>query len=732
MKYSTDKPIEKQEDDLLGRASFSNQLGKAIYGYEEESSLVIGLFGEWGTGKTSIINMVENEILRLSSNGNKEPFIIRFSPWNYTDKDNLISLFFESLQTKLKDFDTKKIYNSVRKALCDYANALDVLSYIPGVSPKVVEIIKAIAKGQGEWLEDTPDLDKSRKILEEELIKINRKIIVIIDDIDRLTNIQIRDIFQLVKQVADFPNVIYILVMDRNVVQSALTAVHEIDDGNEYLEKIIQIPLEIPQLSKEKLNNIFLNQLEAILKNTSIEVKIDNSYWNNIFANCISPYINNLRDVNRILNTFQFKYGVLQQETSFEDMIAITTLEVMEPKLYKWISTNKDTVCGGGFKRILETFNNKKIDYRVLYSNEFKKMELNPDITIKCISTIFPQFSRDVNEHIYFESNNSDLLKNMRIANKERFDIYFLCDLSDIKVSRNMINSWIFELEKKQLELVFNKINKNGEIEYFLNEIESLVGEIPYNRLSLIASVLIILNGKLYTKSSNNILVISAVDKINIIIERILDRLTTDDEKYQTLYLSLLNINQENIGAFSKLLISIGKSHGRFVENSESIENKIINLDYLQKIEKKYIEKVEFITSSVSISEINEFRAVFFLWKYIDERGLSNYVGELLNSEIDKLKFISTLACRWTGTTPGWSYYSNDYEKFISKKDIYDSIMNIDKNMLREFTELEQIKLASFVCNYDKGEFDHASEDEARELVKRWELEARIYNSNIK
>ena len=126
MKYSTDKPIEKQEDDLLGRASFSNQLGKAIYGYEEESSLVIGLFGEWGTGKTSIINMVENEILRLSSNDNKEPLIIRFSPWNYTDKDNLISLFFESLQTKfeslqtkLKDFDTKKIYNSVRKALCE-------------------------------------------------------------------------------------------------------------------------------------------------------------------------------------------------------------------------------------------------------------------------------------------------------------------------------------------------------------------------------------------------------------------------------------------------------------------------------------------------------------------------------------------------------------------------------------------------------------------------------------
>lgn len=76
-------------------------------------------------------------------------------------------------------------------------------------------------------------------------------------------------------------------------------------------------------------------------------------------------------------------------------------------------------------------------------------MGIIPNNAIKCISTIFPKFSRDVNENIYFESINSDLLKNMRIANKERFNIYFLCDLSDIKVSRNVINSWVFELEKK-------------------------------------------------------------------------------------------------------------------------------------------------------------------------------------------------------------------------------------------------------------------------------------------
>lgn len=723
MKYSTDKPIEKQEDDLLGRASFSNQLGKDIYGYEEKSSLVIGLFGEWGTGKTSIINMVENEILRLSSNDDKEPFIIRFSPWNYTDKDNLISLFFESIQTKLKEFDKKKIYNRVRKALSDYANALDVLSYIPGVSPKVVEIIKAIAKGQGEQLEDTPDLDKSRKNLEEELIKINKKIIVIIDDIDRLTNIQIRDIFQLVKQVADFPNVIYILVMDRNVVQSALTAFHEIDDGNEYLEKIIQIPLELPVLSKSKLDDILLKKLEDIIKNTSYKVNIDQMYWNRVFSNCISPYINNLRDINRIMNTFQFRYGILHNEISFEDMVAITTLEVLEPKLYKWIATNKEVVCPDSVNRVIDSFKNN--DYRKIYSDEFKKMKIDANRALKSIATIFPQISKDINENLYFEKSNFDMRKSMRIANKERFDIYFLSDLSDIKVSRNLINLCIFKFEKQQLRNVIKKINKDGEMVYFLEEMSSLVNDIPYNRLFLISSVLLSLQGEMKGETSNTILSISAEEKSNMVIEKILDRLEFDDERYRILYLAMLNINEINVGTFSRLLIYLGQVQGIFKNKLSTEEFQKNNIEYLQKIYIKFVEKVEYITSNVSTSKIIGFRPVFYLWKYVDEEGLSDYIQKTFETKVGKLKFISSLANKWVGNGIGWEYYSNEYVNYISDKEIYSIIMKFDKNMIDEFTEMEQIKLASFVCNYDKGEFDHVSEDEARELLKQWKLEVK-------
>ena len=88
---------------------------------------------------------------------------------------------------------------------------------------------------------------------------------MIIDDIDRLTNTQIRDIFQLVKQVGNFPNIIYVLSMDREVVCRALESVHDID-GAEYLEKIVQIPFEIPALLKPRLREIFLTNLENTVK----------------------------------------------------------------------------------------------------------------------------------------------------------------------------------------------------------------------------------------------------------------------------------------------------------------------------------------------------------------------------------------------------------------------------------------------------------------------------------
>lgn len=722
MNYSTDKPINTEEQDLLGRTTFSKQLGKAICEYNAKDGLVIGLFGKWGSGKTSVINMAENEINRLTKEDENKPLFMRFSPWNYSDKDNLISLFFQSLKNKIEIQDDEQIKNKLGKALRDYAEVFDVLSLVPVIGSGVATILKTLSQVQGTNLMQVPDLDKTKENLEQELIKANKKIIIVIDDIDRLNNSQIRDIFQLVKQVADFPNVIYMLVMDREVVCSALAEVHNID-GNEYLEKIIQVPFEIPKVRKTKLDDVLFTKLNQIINDLSHDVVLDKNYWGEVFENCISPYINTLRDVNRVVNTFRFRYVTLYQETSFEDMLGITTLEVLEPQLYKWIFNNKEVVCGGIMHGLVSNKDNKQ-DYRKLYEEEFENMGIDSNVAIKCISTMFPVFGKKVNEYNYFDESMSDIRGKMRVAHKERFELYFIFDLDDIKVSRNTINDCIFYFDSDTLSTVIEKINKSGNIIYFLEEMRSLCDKIPYNRLSLIASVMLDLHGKFEGENSRDIFTPSASNIANYFIESIFKKINSEEEKYQIIRSSVEKVDKNGLAAMARIINSIELSYGRLARDSENKGKQIISLEHLEELEKIYVEKIRSITSSESLSDIKEFSIAFYLWEHFDEKGVSEYIKKLFESEVNILKFICSIANEWLGTDGiRWDFTLKNYQKYISRDKIYNIIQKFDKNRLYEFTDIEKIKLASFFIIYQKGEMDYVNEQEAKKLVNQWETE---------
>lgn len=723
MNYSTDKPIYKEEQDLLGRSYFSNQLGKAIYEYNGKDGLVIGLFGKWGTGKTSAINMALSEINKLAKKGEHKPVIMRFDPWNYSDKDNLISLFFQSLKNKIDVQGNEDFKNKVGKALSDYSGAFDALSLVPVFGSGIASVLKTLAQVEGANMMRTPDLDETRKILEEALIKANNKIIIVIDDIDRLNNSQIRDVFQLVKQVADFPNVIYVLIMDREVVCKALKEVHNID-GNEYLEKIIQIPFEIPELSKSMINGIFFDRLNQIINNLTNGVVWDENYWSEVFRNCIEPYITTLRDVNRVINVFQFKYGMLYQETSFEDMVAITTLEVLEPELYKWIYNNKDVVCGV-FKHSISSSGNNKLDYRKLYHDEFKKLGINPDLAISCVSTIFPSFAKNIDEYQYVFQSRFNIRGKMRVAHKEKFDLYFTFDLYNIKVSRSKINACIYELNREDLITVIEEINEQGDIVYFLEEIQSLLGEIPDKRLRLIVSVLIDLLGVFNGESSKVILSISAFDTALYLVNNIIKRLKTEEERYEIIRTALENVKKTGLGVVARIINRIELAYGRLAGNSEKMKEQIISLKHLEELEKIYVEKINTIAKTESFFDISEFRIAFYLWECFDKDGVVNYLKELFNNEVNKLKFICAMAIKWESTNGiGWCF-TKTFSKYISQDEAYNMIQSFDKNKINVFTEIEQIKLASFILNYNKDELFYVNEKKALELVNKWKIERK-------
>lgn len=369
--YNSDRPISELKEDLLGRSSFSRQLGDAIINYKGHDGLVIGLFGKWGTGKTSVVNMAINEI-ESHERENRETLIMRFSPWYYSDQDNLRTLFFENLSQVIKDGGTdNEALSKVGKALKDYSEAFELVTLIPVVGSFIYPIVKATAKRASEKLTKKADIIKLKDKLAHTLAEYGKKIVVIIDDIDRLSNNQIRDVVQLVKQVADLPNIVYILVMDREIVARALNEVHNCD-GNEYLEKIIQVPYTLPELNKNKLNEIFFERLENLYKSQNIEITLDDDYWGRVLRNCIEPYVNTLRDVNRVINALQFRVAFVMDEICVEDTIALTTIEVTSPDIFCWISQNRDALCGGAWFQ-LTNHNKSEEEKKNYYTSVIKK-----------------------------------------------------------------------------------------------------------------------------------------------------------------------------------------------------------------------------------------------------------------------------------------------------------------------------------------------------------------------
>ena len=332
--FRADQPINTHKEDLLGRHSFAKALADSMLSYELDDSISVGLFGKWGSGKTSIINMTLDEIKSFPVK--KEPFIIKFYPWNFSDQNQLVQQFFKELSLVLCRKDSAGRHIKIGRAIQKYSRFFEPLDYVPTVSfiGKLAKGLKGIGQATEQAGKDgLKNLVSLKNEIDTLLRKLDTKIIIVIDDIDRLNNTEIRQIFQLLKSLADFPNTIYLLSFDKEVVINALKKVQE-GPGNDYLEKVIQVPFEIPQISKNEVEHFLFNKLDELIKDIP-ENRWDQTYWGNVYHSGLKYLFHTIRDVNRYLNTLSFGFSLVKDEVNPIDFIAITAIQVFIPGLYK-------------------------------------------------------------------------------------------------------------------------------------------------------------------------------------------------------------------------------------------------------------------------------------------------------------------------------------------------------------------------------------------------------------
>jgi len=255
--YTADKPITKAEQDRFQRFNFSKRIAETIIQRKSDESIVFGLFGAWGEGKSSVINFIDEGL-----NKKDDIITIHLNPWRYTDEESLLINFFQKIANSLDE----ELNNNKEKA-ANFVKKYGGFSKFFGIDNK--DISNAIA--------DTK-LEDFKKRVDGFLSESSQRLVIFIDDIVRLDKQEISVLFRMIKLTADFSKTVYILSFDESMVAAAIGERFgngDVAAGENFLEKIIQVPLTIPKAQPEALKKFCFDLLNNAIDSNGIDLSED-------------------------------------------------------------------------------------------------------------------------------------------------------------------------------------------------------------------------------------------------------------------------------------------------------------------------------------------------------------------------------------------------------------------------------------------------------------------------
>lgn len=340
VELSSDRPSTDPAQDLFGHAPFAKTLAKAIRGYRGSDGIVLALYGPWGSGKSTVLAYIEHELEHGPEA--ERPVVVSFNPWWFSGQENLAKAFLGQLQAVLPA--KFKGFEKVGNLIAEFSGALGGVADLAGKSHGIPFIGKVVEAGTKRLATKPKDVPALKKALSSVLLEEKKRVLVVIDDIDRLAPEEVRQLFTVIKALADFPYVTYLLAFDREV---AVTAISEQTGlpGDRYIEKIIQVPFELPRVDHSTLLQALFVRLDAVMLPTP-EGRFDSHYWTNVFYSGLHRLFTVPRDIVRLTNALSVTYPAVIGEVNPVDFIAIECLRLFLPTVYDAIRTSPEQFCG--------------------------------------------------------------------------------------------------------------------------------------------------------------------------------------------------------------------------------------------------------------------------------------------------------------------------------------------------------------------------------------------------
>ena len=732
----SDTPISCSQEDTLNRASFANQLAQTIMNYDQDNSFNIGLYGEWGSGKTSVINMLEESLSLLSAEMKDQPVVLRFNPWLFSDQTQLVTQFFKQLSAKFGSNNASGV-KKIGKAMETFGGALEFTTLIPqiGVVGTIVSALtKDLGKGISEYAEGkNTNIQKLKDEVVDLLKSAKAKTIIIIDDIDRLSNEEIRSVFQLIKSIADFPNTIYILAFDFEIVSNALTGIQKYD-GAKYLEKIVQVPFHLPNITEQQLTYTFLNKLNEIVGEIP-EENFDKTKWSMMYHQGIKPFLTTIRDVVRLNNTISLKYSFLKDETDIVDLIGITTVQVFLPTIYADMPAYKEQFCGS-FSASYSTHNSEENAFQKLYETLTEDLnDIQRSSLTEILSLMFPKVSSVMKKGLSgIRYNGYGSIKSGSIYNSNYFDRYFTLAFSE-SLSLKQVNYLIFHANEHTLINEISKLDEKGLTNQFFDYLTSIFSPLKKTDTHKDRAVLLLTYISKYWDTLHD-----ADDKkffsypwlwrLRNTIDFLLWVFIDEQERFSIIE-KLFKDSSVGLSLKIRLLLGYEHEHNRFLGESNKErhpEEYLFSIENVLSLESIIYDLAMQKIADNTLIEEPQFSFITWLAEESDNEDVKTSYQNYLNKELTKdsslAHFISSRIGHGKGESTFvfeiWNVDLKDMEKYF---DIADTVNRMEQFIKRDefesFPINEKENILAFLAFYEKKDEPYR-ENATRPLIENY------------
>ena len=535
LQFIDDQPIKMQQHDLLDRAGFSQRLALAISSWKNQESLVISLTGPWGSGKTSIKNMALDHL--AATEGCQ---VIEFNPWQWAGQDNLSNSFFAEISRAIQRKDPTESGKQLAKLLRSYSRRLNTgASWADGTakllpvlfaSTLATSLLGTLAQGTvaqvtwlaltavsgfgslalllkrgGSWLsrwakkldEEAKDsaltLDQLREELQKLLSKRDKPLLIVLDDLDRLSAEQMKATFQLVKAHMDFANVVFLLLFQRDTVEQGLSKVGF--DGAVYLEKIIQVPFSVPAIATSQLEAVLFQRLDAILtREQQLQQRFEQDYWGQMFQRGMRPFFSNLRHIYRYASTLEFHCRLLRgtevAEVNAVDLFALECLRVFAPETYAEMPRHKALLTGSEPYARQDEPQRSRVNQVIDQLVSLAPSHHQP-ATRQLLREMFPTLDWVFENTSYDSAIQLRWLINSRVCCDQVFDRYFELSLPEEDVPNSLLHELGRRITDPEAFTALLSNQKEDHQAEILQRLLGLVEEFPLGQSLVVVQTLL-------------------------------------------------------------------------------------------------------------------------------------------------------------------------------------------------------------------------------------------------